>query len=319
MKRRGQFSSSMAMVREAVVTHGARGPSRTGEYQTCCPFCYERAGKPDVHYKLQLNPRAYSKKSKAWGGWWWCHRCEAKGGGDLSWLGPAAHEPVDPNEIRECDQPPEGFTLLTEKSQTLATYVKYLHNRSVLPQALAVGAGACTKGRFAGRVVIPMTTRGGEWKGFSARLVSSGRRLTPAYAHPKYLYPKGMDRKGSLWGADWVPRLKDRTHPLYLVEGVFDALPLYPYGLAAFGKNVTDEQLDLLASLVGADAAQEVEDALAGTRRVVVCLDGDAWRDAESVAHRLVMRGVRATYCHLPPGSDPGMMGWRVRNFEVEG
>jgi DNA primase len=112
-----------------------------------------------------------------------------------------------------------------------------------------------------------------------------------------------MDRRTALWGLEWAPRTQE---PLWVVEGVFDALPLFPYGVATFGKSVTPEQVELLASL---------------RRPLVVCLDGDAWTECMALAARLGMRRQAAgrdndvTWAKLPPASDPGSLGWSVKNY----
>ena len=309
-------------LRNSAAVHGVRVPSGKGEFSLCCPFCLDRVGKEDDAFKLQANPNAFSKKTGEYGPLFYCYRCEMAGSCDLSWLGDVPKLPVDPDEIPEWSHPPEGFEVLTEQSIALEPYVEYLQKRGVWEQAKHVGVGACSTGYYAGRVVVPMLDDAGKWTGFSARLVKSrASGWDPAFTYrvqPKYLYPKGMGRASQLWGASWVPRLKDRQHPLFLVEGVFDALPLYPYGLAAFGKGVTDQQLDLLVKLVGIDEWQAVEGTLGGPRHVVVCLDGDAWWEGKLLARRLQARGVPADCCRLPPGADPGTLGWKVKDYIVK-
>lgn len=270
------------LVREAAERHGTRGPNSRGNYSVCCPFCPDRAGKPDDAYKLSVHPR----------GVFHCYRCGAGGGGDFSWLGAveAAEPPPAPRDYLE---PPPGFLPLDDGARSLDPFRDYLRRRGVLDAASHVGAGACLAGRYGGRVVVPMRDESDGWVGFSARAV--GQR------EPKYLYPPGMDRRASLWGLEWVMRLRDKTSPVYLVEGVFDALPLFPHGLAAFGKEVTDQQLSMLAAL---------------RRPVVVCLDGDAWEEGRAVAQRLRMRGAEeVSWARLPPTTDPGSLGWEVKNY----
>lgn len=298
--------SRMALIQTSAKVSGLKGPTAAGEYQVCCPWCLERVGRPDVQFKLNLNPHAFNKTTKSWGQWFYCYRCEIKGSGDMSWLQIVEPTPEDPDAVKEWQHPPEDFHRLSRKSITQKPYVEYLEKRGVLEQALKVGAGCCLSGRYAGRVVIPMMDRVNNWAGFSARLVKLPASQAWKKDVPKYLYPRGMDRRHSLWGATWAPRLRDRTTPLYLVEGVFDALPLYPFGLASFGKNVTEDQLDVLAQL--AIHRQ-------GEHQVVVCLDGDAWADAQVLSQRLSLREVRSTWAKLPPTKDPGTLGWLVKDY----
>lgn len=285
-------------IRASVQARGLRGPSTRGEFSICCPECINRVGKEDESYKLQANLAAYNRRTGETGPFFFCYRCNWKGSCDLSWLGEVEVSQAEPGEIPEWSQPPESFEVLTTASIALRPYVDYLKGRGVWEAAEHVGAGACTSGRYAGRVVIPAKRANGDWWGFSARTVVPGRWKDA----PKYLYPRGMPKGDNVWGLDWVPRLKDKGHPIYICEGAFDSLALYPYSVACFGKGVSDAQLDLLAGL---------------GRPVVVALDGDAHLDARAVATRLRLRGAQATWCHLPPGTDPGTLGWRIREHEV--
>jgi hypothetical protein len=281
-------------IRASAQAYGLRGPSSKGEFQVNCPECINRVGKEDTSFKLQCNPNAYNKRTGEYGPFFFCYRCSWAGSCDLSWLGEVELPKPDPNEIPEWSQPPEGFEVLTESSYALKPFVDYLQGRKVWEQAQHIGVGACTTGKYAGRVILPCKKADGSWWGFSARIV--GKRI------PKYLYPVAMARGTSLWGQDWLPRLKDKASPIYLTEGVLDAMPLYPYGLASFGKNVTDAQVDLLVSF---------------NRPVTVALDGDAHVDAQVLCRRLQARGVDARWCKLPPTTDPGTLGWKIRDYIV--
>ncbi len=278
-------------------TNGIRGPNNNGEYSVNCPWC-----PSDTKFKLQLNPVK---------GAYFCYRCEARGYLEFDWLDQVEAPKVDPSAPVEWDHEPDGFVPFGSTSLTsfvLRPYVTYLRDqRHVWRQAISVGAGACMSGKYAGRVVVPMKDDRGNWLGFSSRVIVPQSNWPDA---PKYLYPKGMDRKTNLWGLSWVPRLKDKTRPLWLTEGVFDALPLYPYGVASFGKNVTNEQLDRLAEVCGVH--------LVGETKVVVGLDGDAWEEGRVICQRLRLRGVDCKYARLPPCTDPGVLGLKVNEFITE-
>jgi hypothetical protein len=303
--------------------YGLRGPNAEGNYATCCPFCLAKTGNPDTKFKLTIKVSGETKTTaiplSPENGAYNCYRCSGHGIGDFRWIGeladlpdPAAAPPAPPDL-----GPPEGFLpiashMFDKDSGPLQPYVAYLLQRGVLANAIAASAGACTKGKWRGRVVLPVKDAAGRWLGFSARLIEdrpplSVRAMRPsanvpiAYdERPKYLYPPGMDRRKMLWGLETLP---PAPSPAWVVEGVFDALPLFPNALATFGKNVTDEQVEMLAGL---------------ERPIVVCLDGDAWTLARSLAARLRLRRVDATWCQLPPGSDPGQLGWNVARFIVQ-
>jgi DNA primase len=77
--------------------------------------------------------------------------------------------------------------------------------------------------------------------------------------------------------------------PLFIVEGAFDALALWPDGLALLGKP-SPPQIELLVEC---------------SRPVVVVLDGDAWEEGWALAQRIRFRGKRAGSIRLPPCTDP--------------
>jgi hypothetical protein len=82
----------------------------------------------------------------------------------------------------------------------------------------------------------------------------------------------------------------ETADPLILVEGRFDALPLWPNATAFDGKP-SDGQVERLRQ---------------ARRPLVVALDGDAWIEGEMLAMRLELYGVRAGWLRLPPTTDPG-------------
>lgn len=278
----------LEQIRESFDLHGARGPTRDGDFNLCCPFCEEREGKPDIKFKLSCNPTVRAPDGTAGG--WRCFRCAKAGWGGIEFLG-------QPDAVkRDVGTPylaqPAGFHAFREngKAQVLEPFRQYLRKRQVWEQALAIGAGACLEGRLAGRVVIPYVEQE-QWLGWSARQVTT-------QAGPRYLYPPGMDRRHALWGLEWMP---DDGQPCWVVEGVFDALPLFPYGICTFGKNVSDEQVVRLAGL---------------GRPIVCALDGDAWLEAKILASRLRLRGAQdVDWCRLPPTTDPGSLGWQVKKY----
>lgn len=290
----GAVSGGVSRVLEQAAKRGIKGPSARGEWKVCCPFCAKVEGKTDVKFKMGLNPAL---------GVFNCFRCGSGGRADLSWLG----KPVVQDEApapREPLGPPEGFEPLDSQSLAHRPFIKYLEGRNLMVPALLVGTGVCRHGRYAGRVIVPhFGSRVGyargqpvpaAWLGFAARSIYPEVK-------PKYLYPAGMNRAGALWGMHLA-----YTDTVWLVEGVFDALALHPFAVAAFGKNVTDEQIDLLMS-----TREE-------TLSLVVCLDGDAWEEAKVLQMRFKLRGAEhVDWCRLPPGTDPGSLGWKVKNYIV--
>jgi DNA primase len=70
---------------------------------------------------------------------------------------------------------------------------------------------------------------------------------------------------------------------------VFDAIALWPDGVAVLGK----------------PSPMQREAMIQARRPVVVCLDGDAWREAYALATLLRVEGQRAGFVRLGPGVDP--------------
>lgn len=289
---------------------GLRGPDEGGNWFVCCPFCPAKVGKVDEDYKLtirisgEIPPRLPDRPEPLElspdRGVWNCYRCQSRGIADFRWL-------VDGSEVMQAQAappvekidlgPPEGFVPVKEcgRSITMRWVPEYFERRGVIDAARACGAGGVHRGKYGGRVVVPfLETVGGPWLGFSARLVEAREGA------PKYLYPRGMDRRRALWGVAWLPQ---DTEPLWIVEGVFDALPLYPRAVATLGKAVTSEQMERLVSL---------------GRPLLPCLDGDAWEDCRALALQLRMAGARVpAWAHLPPMTDPGTLGPRVAEHLV--
>lgn len=269
----------------SIKTRGTRGPNSRGEYSLICPFCKVKTGTPDNKWKLNYNPTKHL---------FYCYRCESHGAVTIPSLEPnaialaVAEEPEVKKDVWL--GPPKGFTPLTEPGLSMLPFTKYMEKRGLLKQAIAVGAGAVGAGRFGMRVVFPMKSATGPWRGFSARSIVKG-------VEPPYLYPTGMDKKNEVYGLDFIDRKE-----IWLTEGVMDAIALWPHGVASFGKNVSDEQLKKLASC---------------NRPVTVCLDGDAWELGFVVADRLLHDfGARnVSVCKLPLKTDPGVLQWDVRKY----
>lgn len=256
-------------LRESASLHGRRGPSFSGEVRLCCPAC-----EGGSRFTLSANAAA---------GAWYCHRCGAKGRGDLSWLGTVSGGGSSGDLPSSLGEPPPGFVSLQgvgAGSLSARPYLGYLEGRGALGAARAAEGGFCLDGRYAGRVVVPVLGIGGVWLGFSARSVYPR-------ATPKYLYPPGMRRGRVLFNG--LALGAETDDPVYVVEGVFDALWLWPDGVAVLGKPTSD-QLALLAE---------------ARRPVVVALDGDAWQEGMVLALQLRALGARAVWLRLPPRTDP--------------
>lgn len=101
------------------------------------------------------------------------------------------------------------------------------------------GLGYCSTGKYAGRVILPIT-RDDVVTGFQGRAVD-GRE-------PKYDQPAGMPKSEMLFGYDQAKQ----ALTICVVEGAFDVLGCREAELdavAIFGKSMSRSQVDLLLSL----------------------------------------------------------------------
>lgn len=244
-----------------------------------CLACQERTGKPDRRGSFSFNPST---------GFYQCFKC-----GIVGRLDGYQHLEAPAPEERPDMEPPEGFYELCRgegrDSLSLEPARHYLRSRGLRDETLWREArlGACAEGHFASRVVVPVLSPDGEWRGFVARAWVKKHQVP-------YLYPKGMARRELLY--NHAALLRQTDAPVFVVEGVMDALALWPDAVAVLGKP-SEPQILALAE---------------APRPVVACLDGDAWQEGEELAMRLRLEGQRAGNIILPPKKDPDEVprGW---------
>lgn len=258
--------------------------------RAACPMCEEADGKRDKKLSLGLNPQTSG---------WSCFRCGQTGrlpadlradlgledAGDYvpttqtGGLAPAAPPIESPDGYVPLYEPPHVSDASLDWGRT------YLEGKRRLdPVALRqMGAGAAAYGRLYGRVIFPIVGPaglGGPWLGWFGRDALGSNPL-------KHRYPKGMSRADLLWNMAALELETDA--PLYVCEGILDAAPLWPDGVACLGKPL-DSHVARLERV----------------RRPVVCLlDGDAWEESWMLSLRLRFSGVRAGFIRLPPKTDP--------------
>lgn len=243
-----------------------------------CRACLHRTGKADRRGSFSVHVGS---------GFFHCFKCGVRGRLD----GYEGWEPTDEEEAaalaaREASRkPPEGYEELARGSAAEAfAYRKaraYLEGRGLTDRRVwrEAHVGATLEGQYAKRVIVPLLTPDGEWAGYVARDWTGNARIP-------YLYPENMDRQ-QLYNHRAL--LEPSERPVLVVEGVMDALALWPDAVAVLGKP-SDPQVWALADC---------------GRPVAVCLDGDAWREGEELAMRLQLEGQRAGNVRLPPKKDP--------------
>jgi hypothetical protein len=254
-------------------------PSGNGWFRMNCPFCPDRAGKEDT--KASLGIRIDS-------GWFQCFRCAAHGRLNDSELALLPDEDVAAAAPAERLEPPDGYVPLAEEPwlscPDFADARRYLATVRASPVSLELqrelGIGATLEGRYARRIVVPVRLPDGAWIGFVAR-DWTGRAVIP------HLFPRGMAKGSVLFNHRAL--FVETERPLFAIEGVFDAMHLWPDGSGFLGKPSADQM-----------------EALSVARRpVAVCLDGDAHREGWAIAMALRLEGQRAGSIRLPPCVDP--------------
>ncbi len=272
-------------IRAAVA--GARAGA-SGYARVTCPRCEARKGSGDAHRSLSF---------KVASGWWNCWRCGTRGR-----LDGAEYAEVDDDAVGLEPGPdvelPEGCLVLYDEHRRGRSYAcdpawRYLTERGLHPDDVAeAGLGYCPTGPCAGRIVVPVVDAGGALVGWNARGVYPGME-------PKYLHAPGMKRGVHLYNEAALYRAA--RGPVYVVEGTFDALALWPQAVACLGKPVAGHHALLRTAW----------------RPVVWALDGDAWRECHAAALQLRAAGKqRVGWLKLPPGEDPGKLGRTLYDVE---
>lgn len=273
--------------------------TRGGWMRGPCPFCLLRFVKDDKKRAFGLNVRTTR---------YHCFRCGTAGYLDIDLkpinIGRYVWE-TDEDDVAdvpavsadgapavtpkpEREKPPYLMALGSEpglSARSLERAREYLRERNLeedLWELLQVGV--CTDGWVKNRVVIPVLDLDGEtWLGWVAR--------TFVGADPPYFNKPGQWRRTTMFNR--AALYAEKRKPVFLTEGVFDALALWPDGVATLGKELSPEQRNML---------------LECRRRIVVTLDGDAWEQAEALALWLRLNGKTAVHIQLPAKKDPATM-----------
>jgi DNA primase len=264
---------------------GDARPSTNGWYRANCPLCVTRSGVTDKKVSLGFRPD---------NGFFYCQRCGLKGflQGDFHLMAEkvarAAAEADKPPQVLE---KPEGLMGLWKEPAISAIVTRparrYLIRKRGI-RKLSVWREAqisvtLTDPYHANRIIVPiMSTDATQWVGWVARVWRQRQDVLP------YRYPFGMKRGQLLFNHEAL--LVETNEPAVIVEGVFDALPYWPHGVACLGKP-SRKQFPFL---------------LAARRPLVVALDGDAWREGQALCRKLRFKGKQAEWIKLPPCTDPG-------------
>lgn len=273
----------------------------TGEYNYCCPLCVRRVGSPDKKYHLYVNPTRYLYGIR---GWYYCHRCKSKG--PLHRL--TKEESVTARsvtewskfikrirgEFKESDKPkidvtlPKDYVEIIKETQAY----EYLRNRSISDEQIAfynIGFGTQDIRQLepedvpyyagSGRIIFPDYDDDGTCVYWVARTYK-GHKV-------KYKNPAQSNARDKIFNL-----VKASRYPTCVIaEGVISAIACGYNGVATYGKEVTQQQIDMLVSV--------------GFDHYCVAHDGDARKESLVLADKLERRGCSVSLVYFRRNEDP--------------
>lgn len=300
------------------------------EYKVCCKFCISRGKAADTKFKMYINPEreAYN-----------CYRCDAQGSTRemLGALDKAARvAPVVPEIVQlpsNVDMP--GMLVNLTDLDNNHPAIEYLTKTRKIPfdpvevQNL-FGARYCSVGKmYAGMydttntLVFPVFYNG-KIVGWQSRMLAEPSELTDEYLAmnryrkdedgewirpPKYFTSPGFPKGKVMFNWD----IAVQTDYIVIVEGVFDAMAVGPWGVATLGKGVTDEQIAKISTWATYPGKQQ--------KHVIILLDDDAQDDAMAIFEKL-FRTTKVTNVMLKgyhdAGDTPRAEIWRQINEAIQ-
>ena len=182
---------------------------------------------------------------------------------------------------------PKDFVSFSKAHKMCLQYKQaynYLRKRNITDQMMVkYSMGYVTSGKYSGRVIVPSFDEGGEVNYFVSR----------SYVGHKNKYKNPEAEKDKII---FNEHLIDWSKDIHLVEGVFDMF-FVDNAIPILGKSVSDKLWSKLY-----DNCE---------KNVVICLDGDAWNDANKLYRKLdggKLNG-RIRLVKLPKDKDVGDLG----------
>lgn len=168
--------------------------------------------------------------------------------------------------------------------------VNYLKKRGITDEIIEkYNIGFATEGEYAGRIIVPSYDKEDELNYFVSR---AWFKTKNKYKNPEY--PKET--------IIFNEKLIDWTKPIYLCEGVFDGF-FTPNPVILLGKILSD----LLFETIYTNAQSDV----------IICLDADAWKDAQNLYNKLnggKLRG-KIKILKLPKNTDVAELMGKIDDF----
>lgn len=266
------------------------GPSKSfgkGEYYYYCPFCH--------HYNPKLAININKRK-------WQCWKCGAKGGTLFSLLKKlnvdkdhlSAFSSILSEELPKYKENDDSVALLSlpteyiplcdpPKTLTGKHAKAYLVRRGYTDaDILRYNIGYCEEGRYQNRVIIPSYDASGMINFFVGRDIYGNSSLS-------YLIPSvSRDIIGFDYYINW-------KCPIYITEGVFDAMAVKRNSIPLFGKTLSKKLQEKIIH--------------EGVNEVYLILDTDALKDTVMIAEKFMAQGITVFVVEMP-GKDPSELGF---------
>lgn len=192
---------------------------------------------------------------------------------------------------------PEGYTQFKDSNPIYPVYkqaITYLKSRGITEEIInKYSIGFSDSGPTAGRIIIPSYNQAGELNYYIARSWRSNiksKYKNPAVPKDEIIFNENLIK----WDQD-----------IYLVEGAFDGVFLNN-SIPMLGKHLSDLLLNTLY-----DKAKS---------NIIVCLDGDAFKDAVKIYH--ILNGGklygRIRIVKLPEDKDVCDLRGDINNYYIE-
>ena len=266
------------------------------QYSYNCPICDEGSNKGNLEVNLEKNVFHC----------WSCGEINETHGslGKLfSKFGnkkqKKVYDLVKPEEFKTVEKKknkvvlPEGYIPISEVNLKYPPHLQgleYLKKRGVTDEIIQkYKIGLTTTGKFANRIVIPSYNLKNELNFFIAR----------AWFKTKYKYMNPEVEKDKII---FNEHLIDWDKDIFLVEGAFDSIFLNN-SIPMLGKSISQHLFQTLYERAKSS--------------IVVCLDGDAWDNAEKL-YRELNGGIlynRIKIVKLPKDKDVGDLKGQINNF----
>lgn len=234
------------------------------EVRVSCPYCPTPDEKKRLYINLELRV-------------FYCFRCEHSGRVSLLMTTVPTKDRVEPHSlITEEEKRERGHRKSPDRGRKDWSHnplgelaLDYLNRRGV-PKNLVkqLGLSYISDGYYKGRIRFPVHD-------LSRKEVYCFYRAFLPDITPKVMFPSTGDtpvrKSAGLFNACWL----DTSKFVYITEGEFDALTLFPRGVALLGNTMSPEQEGIFTQKVGACVP------------VYVALDGDKRNNARKIARRL--------------------------------